>query len=778
MWTMAVNGHCLVHGGSTMPPDTDEQLCLFYTKCLMAHGGKLHEKCHCNGYDCSDNYHRYCKRGPISYPGGRLWKPYLNLLLVYDMSEYTPYPFRVTFEFKYSVKCNGFQGFSDNFELLYAQFMDNIYDLDSYICNHHKILKNEEGPQYNKSCSSESEKFQSYHCPITDKCISRYRIQDGLLDCSAGGSWLYRELCHYRTEFPCLLANVDDPLNFTVNRPCIPLSKIGDSITDCYGGLDERNLLTCSSSHRMKGFDFKCGTNSSDQCIPYNQQCKQRCKNGEDNLLCDRLPAYYNSIRSERCGAWNETRCRKQICRSDSVVENYHCNPDDLLATRAYRYKEQQHKHTLYLPRVPNLEEENVIKNNSSYLTDSKVLIPSEFENLEGFFGRKVIMNQLTELQRIKYQDYVRRHSSEAWICNRGVAVRKHWPTNQSLPTIECLCPPSLYGQFCQYFADRLTIITQLSNVPNTTTMIKIVGTLLLENKILDTEVFHAKPYVVQQKKYKFYLTYPKPKLTNASYSVQFEAFDLGDSGIVQLLAIWRYSIPFCFLPSHRIAKVLDFSKTTKYFHSVANNSSRCPLYSFGTSCNLTYNSSNQTNSLCLNGGSFTPSYELRASEDHICICTMKYYGNRCQYSSGKIEIKINQNGTFIQQIASRPGSMGSVLQLYDIDPVSLKLIIKRQIAQKQVPHYSIIEHNEKQIPVLGILKLHYKYLTDEVDRRQIQSEYFLLYIQQNQHNVNITTSLNAESYCPKAQSLLSQNKSDVQHFAQSMHAVVLILSD
>ncbi|CAF5056138.1 unnamed protein product, partial [Rotaria sp. Silwood1] len=118
MWTMAVNGHCLVHGGSTMPPDTDEQLCLFYTKCLMAHGGKLHEKCHCNGYDCSDNYHRYCKRGPISYPGGRLWKPYLNLLLVYDMSEYTPYPFRVTFEFKYSVKCNGFQGFSDNFELL------------------------------------------------------------------------------------------------------------------------------------------------------------------------------------------------------------------------------------------------------------------------------------------------------------------------------------------------------------------------------------------------------------------------------------------------------------------------------------------------------------------------------------------------------------------------------------------------------------------------------------------------------------------------------------
>lgn len=58
---------------------------------------------------------------------------------------------------------------------------------------------------------------------------------------------------------------------------------------DCYGGLDERNVLSCGHSiSQQRGFDFHC---SNEQCIPYSEHCHQRCSNGADALLCDQLPA-------------------------------------------------------------------------------------------------------------------------------------------------------------------------------------------------------------------------------------------------------------------------------------------------------------------------------------------------------------------------------------------------------------------------------------------------------------------------------------------------------
>jgi hypothetical protein len=86
---------------------------------------------------------------------------------------------------------------------------------------------------------------------------------------------------------------VNDPLNFTINRPCINLTQIGDGIIDCYGGLDERNLLTCGNNiHEQRGFDFHC---SDQECIPYRHLCEKRCSNNADNPLCVRLPTLWNS---------------------------------------------------------------------------------------------------------------------------------------------------------------------------------------------------------------------------------------------------------------------------------------------------------------------------------------------------------------------------------------------------------------------------------------------------------------------------------------------------
>jgi hypothetical protein len=93
--------------------------------------------------------------------------------------------------------------------------------------------------------------------------------------------------CNYTKEYGCILANTNAPLNFTINRPCINLTQIGDGFIDCYGGLDERNLLTCGNNvFQQRGFDFHC---SNEECIPYDHQCNKRCSNNADTLLCDKL---------------------------------------------------------------------------------------------------------------------------------------------------------------------------------------------------------------------------------------------------------------------------------------------------------------------------------------------------------------------------------------------------------------------------------------------------------------------------------------------------------
>ncbi len=60
--------------------------------------------------------------------------------------------------------------------------------------------------------------------------------------------------CNTSYEFPCLTGNGYDSLNFTANRPCISIEKIGDGHADCYGSLDERNIFEivdkiCLASH-------------------------------------------------------------------------------------------------------------------------------------------------------------------------------------------------------------------------------------------------------------------------------------------------------------------------------------------------------------------------------------------------------------------------------------------------------------------------------------------------------------------------------------------------
>ena len=133
----------------------------------------------------------------------------------------------------------------------------------------------------------------------------------------------FSKICNYTIEYGCLLANVSDPFNFQVNRPCINLMQIGDGIIDCYGGLDERNRLTCGKNlYDQQGFDFHC---SDDECIPYHRLCKDRCSNNADHLLCQQLYTFRNSscehdIHIDIC-----SNTDSNVCYSLGIG-NYYCD--------------------------------------------------------------------------------------------------------------------------------------------------------------------------------------------------------------------------------------------------------------------------------------------------------------------------------------------------------------------------------------------------------------------------------------------------------------------
>jgi hypothetical protein len=73
--------------------------------------------------------------------------------------------------------------------------------------------------------------------------------------------------------------------------------------------------------------------------------------------------------------------------------------------------------------------------------------------------------------------------------CNRGIAVIE-------MNEIRCLCPPAYYGDWCQFFSDRISVIAQIDQNTLLTNTLKIKAQFLFENKIIDDHEFTINPTI------------------------------------------------------------------------------------------------------------------------------------------------------------------------------------------------------------------------------------------------------------------------------------------
>ena len=174
---------------------------------------------------------------------------------------------------------------------------------------------------------------------------------------------------------------------------------------------------------------------------------------------------------------------------------------------------------------------------------------------------------------RSSRQALAEEYSGEGWICNRGVSVyQKSFNVNGF--TIKCFCPSSYYGNRCEFMSDRLTVFIRFENQTNDTSkgVIKILALLVVAindtTTVLDRHEVHFTSALDNFKeKHKFYLVYRRPHQLRSNthrYTVRFEAYQLNENDSIEFLAVWIYPVPFNFLPSQRLAKVLKYTQQSR----------------------------------------------------------------------------------------------------------------------------------------------------------------------------------------------------------------------
>ncbi len=447
----------------------------------------------------------------------------------------------------------------------------------------------------------------------------------------------FSNICNTSFEFGCYLSQVSNSLDIQSNRPCINLTQIGDGVEDCYNAYDEKNTFTSNSYiGGMWSFHFRCGNDHeiySDSCNPRGN-CTQilcssyRAKNGSCSDTKDFL-----CLGDDHCT--KNIRCNnKRDCLNGD--DEYWCPSGTLDNQIRYRQSKMQssrqsmkfHFNITYPPKI-------TLKINQQQLSKSIV----NLRNDESF---KV-------------------HSYQ---CNRGIAVVEMNETR-------CLCPPAYYGDWCQFFSDRITIIAhvnqtiQLKTISNIT--LKIQANFLFNNRIIDHHEFNVVPILekIQIIKHKFYLLYSRSVqmlahkqwryfnrtdvINNHPYSVHFDVFSLEKNNSVEEIGSWHYPVYFDYLPAFRLAVVLKFpswfenttlnpcSKNSCNDNSTClsvfnqNNSYYCSCKSgyYGINCSMyeplceTYCSAN---ALCRLDDS-----DLQAKKNKLyCICPLGHFGPRC----------------------------------------------------------------------------------------------------------------------------------------------------
>lgn len=273
-WWTIDDGYCIPHNLPYSQLGFDSiakrSLCIFYSKCALTNG--LDASCNCNTSEAcalaiDTNCHKLVEF--ISYP---VVKTVLNpyTIMAYDRKHdwRNKRPDYVTYSG--SIKCIGYQiivkiGVYWELEEIRSLFMYREHE--GRLCRlyleeptNSYSLENFSGPQYDRNCWSNSTTFNnllyevSFRC--LDRCISKYRIRDGIADCYPHEEGFNEHNTCPRIQRHRLKCSETEPT-------CLLTGVIGTTNPSCFNARDEFDY----ESHRRLEDTF-C-THRNDQICSY-----------------------------------------------------------------------------------------------------------------------------------------------------------------------------------------------------------------------------------------------------------------------------------------------------------------------------------------------------------------------------------------------------------------------------------------------------------------------------------------------------------------------------
>ena len=382
----------------------------------------------------------------------------------------------------------------------------------------------------------------------------------------------------------------------TYELTCLPLIKANDGKIDCLGAADEptlcQDLLTW-----IYPMTFYCHREDSTFCSAAIELCDKYaiCQNNDDEQACTSQDLAGVSLNAGVC------------------TGNYEFDGSDVAKILCRRFSYIYPKYRVYF----TLDSwQDLIKRHRKEKRTSTNLLPER--NIQSYQPR----------------------------CHRGLDLQVWLNKAKNRTSHVCLCPPSYYGDTCQYQNQRVSLTLQFRVASDSVqTPFTILVYLLDDNDermIHSSEQFTYVPIKHCRQKFNIYLLYStRPKDETNEYYIHI---DIYEKETLNYRASLIKSLNFSFLPVHRVALQIDIPHALKqlrdcsdtrcyhgqcrqYFNDPTHRSfCQCEREWSGRFCTIPYTSTCSSDALSLG---------VLANNRSLCVCPMNKIGARCLIDDG-----------------------------------------------------------------------------------------------------------------------------------------------
>ncbi len=371
----------------------------------------------------------------------------------------------------------------------------------------------------------------------------------------------------------------------TYQLMCLPIEKSNDGNTNCLGATDEPKL--CRANNRQLSDDnFYCRNDTIHPCISTLNLCYDtgyHCAHGDDEVVCNQTSnraVFFSVCLDENASIRTKVQtflCRRVADTQKSPIVHFSLDKTKQLPT-------QQKK------------------------TRTAVYIPTDFYD-----------------QR----------------CHRGLPLRVWLNSDENLTNTTCLCPPSFYGNLCQYQNQRVSLTIQFQTFSHLRRTLFALMIFLIDDS--DERIIHSYQQITYlylqhcRMKFNMYLLYSdRPKLLNKNYSIHIDIYE--KISFAYRGSLW-VPVNYPFLPVHRVAIQLTIPDTMDTMQTCSDQKcihGQCIKYSndpkgtrfcqcnrgwTGKYCSIPYACTCSSDSLCVG---------VTANNRSICVCSLNKWGSRC----------------------------------------------------------------------------------------------------------------------------------------------------